>query len=160
MPAITLVKPDGTDAESALQGENGAAFVDIRKTVSAPVESVIHPHIPPTAIANPVTAAIPVHRLGYYNGVIAMTIPATVTGANLLTQIAFSMDGVTFTEYFTLADTAGGVAQTVIVDLAQLADGSDAAGFAKLVHLFPYFSIRLSGGGGTGNVSCDVAMEK
>ena len=146
----------------------GSTHSHITNLASCEAKSVSIVHIPAgTTPTGSLAADIPIHRIGYYVGVIHISIvdgtPAGDLGGTI--DIAYSMDGVTFTNYSTLAAVANiGIddSQDIYLDLSELEGSSDTNGFARLIKLFPYFKIRESITGTLASVTfgVDVHMEK
>ena len=125
-------------------------------------------HVPAgTTPTGSLEATIPIHSLGYSIGTINIIIDDVTPAGDLggTFDIAYSMDGVNFDPYETLATVANiGVddSQSLRVEFSDLTAGADAAGFTHVVKNIPYFKIRESMTGTLAAVTfkVEVFMEK
>ena len=146
---------------------NNAADVYLTN-LNCDTRSVSIEHVPAgTTPTGSLEAAIPVHKIGYHTGIISIVIDDVTPAGDLggTFDIAYSMDGITFDAYETLATVANiGVddTQTLRIEFGDLDAGSDAAGFTRLIKSMPYFKIRESMTGTLAAVTfkVDVFMEK
>lgn len=127
-----------------------AAKVHISNADLCAIKSVSIIHIPAgTTPTGSLEADIPIHRVGYSKGVINIVIDDVTPAGDLggTFDIAYSMDGVNFDPYETLATVANIGAddsQALRIEFSDLTAGADAAGFTHKVKGIDYFKIRDS----------------
>lgn len=126
--------------------------------------SVIIEHIPagitPTGSLE---AAVPVSMVGYSKGTIYLDVNDVTPAGDLAGtfDIAYSMDGESFTDWETLATIANIGAddtQDFKISFSDLTPGADAAGFTHVIKDFPFFKIRESITGTLAAVTIEVSV--